>query len=244
MKKLYSCGCSFMSRDLAHTNVTSFLDLYCEERGFEHVNLARSGATNFLIRLQVEEALKQNADYIVFSATTNDRIDIPIPAREKDIRFPVTVRDVEFNGYRSTSELLFGDNDAKIISDSINNWTEDDRGHGNKARKMIPESSITAMKHYVANLHNPAIEQQRDYFILSDAIRRLQSLKKEFLFLRGPMFCNWDWVGNNLWNHYGTMPQPWDVPLGTVEYTVNHSPQAAHDMFVKSMLALTPTWKN
>lgn len=247
MKTLYSCGCSFMSQDLNLKNVKSFLDIYCEQKGFKHVNLARSGSTNFLIRLQVEEAINQNADYIVFSATSNDRIDLPIISRSQDIHWPVTIRDIEYRGYHSSSELLFKDNDAKIISDSINNWTDNNNGHGNNRRKEVNVDTVTAMKHYVANLHHFLLDQQRDYYIISDAIRKLQQLDKEFLFLRGPMFCDWAWVGSKFWGtnwDYVHRPQPWDVPLGTVDYTVNHNPQEAHDMFVASMLELTPGWNN
>ena len=54
MKRLYTLGDSFMSVDDPNDGITSFLELYAQKRGFEHVSLARPGATNFAIRLQID----------------------------------------------------------------------------------------------------------------------------------------------------------------------------------------------
>ena len=240
MKTLYSCGCSFMSIDTKDTGITSFLDLYAEQKGFKHVSLARSGATNFLIRLQIEEAIKQNADYIVISTTTNDRMDIPIIARESDIQWPVQLKDVEYAGYRSASANNIT-TDPKIVCDSINNWTTDNYKwvfHDNFKRTEITQPQIEAKKQYVAMLHNFTLEQTKDYYIISEGLRKLISLGKKFKFMRGPMYCDWDFVGDRLW----TEVQPWDVPLGIDPAPINHSSQAAHNMFLDAFLKQTATW--
>lgn len=241
MKTLYSCGCSFMSIDTKDTGITSFLDMYCEEKGFRHVSLARSGATNFLIRLQIEEAIKQKADYIVVGTTTSDRIDIPIP--DKQINYPVTVHDVDYSGYRSASKNNVNNTEPTVISDSINNWTTDNYTwvfHDNYKRKEITPEIINAMKHYVAYLHNFQLQQMQDYFIISDALRKMMALNKEFVFLRGPMYCDWSFVGNRLW----TKPQPWDVPYGIDPTPVNHSSQQAHNDFARVLAEMTAHWCN
>jgi hypothetical protein len=241
-KKLFSCGCSFMAIDTENHGITSFLDLYANEKGFDHVSLGRSGATNFLIRLQIEEAIRRNADFIVIGTTTSDRMEIPIPGKENDIQWPVTIKDIEYRGYRSTSEHNVDTRNPKIISDSINNWTTDFYDfvpHDNFKRKEITPEVIDAMKHYVAYLHSFQLDQMKDYFIIAEGLRKLVALKKEFVFMGGPMFyCDWAFVGDRLW----TRPQPWDMPYGLHERAINHNPQQAHDDFVKVLLDMTPHW--
>ena len=59
MKRLYSLGDSFMSTDDPDDQIIGFCELYCQRKGFSHVSLARPGATNFAIRLQIEKAIEQ-----------------------------------------------------------------------------------------------------------------------------------------------------------------------------------------
>ena len=112
-----------MSMGLVHRGVTSFLDLYAKEKNFNHVSLGRSGATNFLIRLQIEEAISQDADYVIIGATSSDRIDFPLLDKEDQLGNHVTIHDVEYRGYNSFSENNVSYNDTKMISDSISNFT-------------------------------------------------------------------------------------------------------------------------
>ena len=231
-----------MAIDSEDHGTTSFLDLYCQQKDLHHVSLARSGATNFLIRLQIEEAIRRNADFIVIGTTTSDRMEIPIPGKEDEIQWPIRLGDVEYRGYRSTSEGNVDTRNPKIISDSINNWTTDfyhHVPHYNFKRKEITPEIIEAMKHYVAYLHSFQLDQMKDYFVIAEGLRKLISLGKEFVFLGGPMFyCDWAFVGNRLW----TRPQPWDLPYGLHPSAINHSPQQAHDDFVKVLLDMTPHW--
>ena len=239
MKTLYSCGCSFMSSDLYDLGTKSFLDQYCEARGFKHVNLARSGATNFLIRLQIEEAIQRNADYIIISATGSDRIDF---ATKEAVPVLLKLENVEYQGYNSISEKLIRPNDVCVVSDSINNWTTKEAreiAHSNDKRNIDP-GIITAMTHYVAHLHNFSLEQNKDYYIISDGLRKLIQLQKKFIFMGGPMFyLDWSWIGMK---HLWTDPQPWDLPNGLDHVTINHTPQVAHDKFLQTLHNMTPDW--
>jgi len=65
MKTLYSLGDSYMSTDDPDEGIVSFCELYSRAKNFEHVSLARPGATNFATRLQIDRAIKDRADYVV-----------------------------------------------------------------------------------------------------------------------------------------------------------------------------------
>lgn len=239
MKTVYSCGCSFMS---SNSDDVGFVDLYAEQKGFKHVNLARSGATNFLIRLQIEEAIAQNADYLVIGATSSERIDFPIPSKEHLLKFPVTIHDVDYHGYHSSGEE-YVHGDPKIISDSINNWTTEFYHivpHNNFLRKEVPQESIEAMKHYLAYLHNQHLAQAKDYYIIAEGLRKLLELGKQFVFISGPLaFQDWIFIDRRSWTK---SPQPWDMPYG-LDKSVNHNPLQAHQDFLQNLLSMTEHWK-
>jgi hypothetical protein len=76
MTTVYSLGCSFMSSDTRWPDQPSFLDQYADYRGWQHVSLARPGATNLCIHLQIERAIQDHADYVIIGATSSDRIDV------------------------------------------------------------------------------------------------------------------------------------------------------------------------
>lgn len=239
MKTLYSCGCSFMSTDLENKNIKSFLDQYCELRDFKHVSLARSGATNFLIRLQIEEAIRQDADFIIISATGSDRIDFSLTNMVPCL---LELNNVEYQGYHSISEKNVQPKNVCVISDSINNWTTKEareNTHHNNVRNIDP-GIFEALTHYVAHLHTFSLEQNRDYYIISDGLRKLIALNKQFIFMGGPMYyLDWDWIGAK---HLWTDPQPWDLPNGLDHITVNHTPQVAHDKFLQTLCNITQDW--
>lgn len=234
-----------MSVDTIDIGITSFLELYAAEKKFKHVSLARSGATNFCIRLQIEEAIDRKADFVIVGATSSDRMEIPIPSVQHNITYPVTLKDIEYNGYRSVSYQNINTPDPKIISDSINNWTTDNYTwvpHDNFRRSIIKKDVIDAMKHYVTHLHNFQLEQMRDYFIIAEGLRKLESLNIPFVFLGGPMYyCDWSFVEQSkLW----VAPQPWDMPYGIDTVAIHHNPQQAHNDFLQTILDMTINWNN
>lgn len=236
VKQVYTCGCSFMSLDTTPGPVKSFLDMWATYKGLEHVSLARSGATNFLIRLQIEHAIANKADFVIVGATSSDRIDIPL---RTDIPCPVELEHVDYQGYASVSEQNVKSQDY-VLSDSLSNLRGDLFMHSNHKRP-IDRNTVEAVKYYVANLHNFSLEQTRDRFVISDGLRRLQQLNIPFVFLAGPMnWLDWSWLGASLWRE----PEPWDMPYGLTGDTVNHSPQQAHDDFLVTLLKHTQDWKN
>lgn len=239
IKNLYTCGCSFMSVDCGDDPpVISFLEIYARQKNLQHVSLGRSGATNFLIRLQIEEAIKQHADYIVIGTTSNDRIDLVTG----QTHLPITIQDVDYRGYGSNSQFNIVNESPTIISDSITNWTENlyELGiHGNRTRP-VSEHTIEAIKHYVSRLHDSNLSIMKDYYMIADGLRKLISLGKEFILIPSISMrdCDWSFVGNRLWN--GKLP--WEMPYGFKDNTITHNPQSAHDLFAEILSKITGHW--
>ena len=241
IKRLYTCGCSFMSVDFGGCHeITSFLDLYAKEKNFKHVSLGRAGATNFLIRLQIEEAIQQDADFVVIGTTSSDRIDLPIQAQAKNINLPIDIRDIGYIHYSSDSANNIDNLNPKIISDSIGSFPADLPAKGYEDPVVVP-AVLEAVKQYTTYMHNNAIATMKDYFIIADGIRQLISLNKPFVLIPSTSMVNCDWlfVGNSLWKD----KLPWAMPFGFEPTTINHNPQVAHKYFAKILTEITDDWK-
>jgi len=71
-KTLYICGDSFCSSDPEYGK--NWSDLIAERcLNLEVVNLSSPGASNYLIYLQVKQALEKNCDYLIYHATSSIR---------------------------------------------------------------------------------------------------------------------------------------------------------------------------
>jgi hypothetical protein len=236
MKRLYSLGDSFMSTDDPDDGIISFCELYCQRKGFSHVSLARPGATNFAIRLQIEKAIEQKADYVVVGITCSDRFDIAL-----DSNVLYTLDNVLYHGYRAQSQRHVEQDQVTLISDT---FRDIDNGTFHNAASA---QQIQALKSYIAYLHNPALAVQKDYYIISDGLKKLQSAGIDFLLLPGYIGQHdWSWV-KNVWPK--TKPMPYQMPYGPEgwydppRYTGTHNPAHAHEEFCETMLSITKDWQ-
>ena len=229
IKRLYTCGCSFMSIDIqAHNHDVSFLDLYAQEKKFNHISLARTGATNYVIRLQIDRAIKDQADYVIVGATSSDRMDVI--TTDDDFGIPLTLDNISYHKYNCVSENHVDNRRVLSISNTINNLLE---------REPLSASTKQAIKQYTAELHNYSVQQHKDALIIETGLRALERASIPFIFIPGPLFhMDWSWLGDRLWQG----AQPWDMPDGIGQRTLNHNPQSAHDKFFKILLNLTPKW--
>jgi hypothetical protein len=74
---LYICGDSFCTEDLSHG--TSWVGLLKDALpNINIVNLASPGASNYLISLQVQHALDNKCDYLIYHATSSIRNEFQI----------------------------------------------------------------------------------------------------------------------------------------------------------------------
>ena len=62
--KLAVCGCSWSSRDPNYPD-TEFGYFISKDLDWDYKNYGRSGCDNFGIRLQVDQAIKDNADFVI-----------------------------------------------------------------------------------------------------------------------------------------------------------------------------------
>ena len=236
MKTLYTIGDSFMSLDNPPGKVTSFLELYARAKGFEHRSLARPGATNFVIRLQIDEAIKNRADYVVVGNTCSDRFDFAIDPNFKTGY--IRLDEILYRGYHCVSETdpMFENSVPRLVCDSFANILLEHH------EKILKPSQRQALKTYIADLHNPCIQSQRDYYVISDGLRALDAAGIPFVFLRGWMANrDWSWV-KRVWPADRWEPVPMPLGPNPTEHTVTHNDQVCHDNFFETLMQITEDW--
>jgi hypothetical protein len=66
------------AESFGYRHYISFVDFLVEGKGFDYTNLALRGASNFMIRMQIDQAIKSKADYVIIGSTSPDRVDVPV----------------------------------------------------------------------------------------------------------------------------------------------------------------------
>lgn len=191
--KIAVCGDSWFTDDHNYPG-TSFTEILSIKNNWDMISLARAGASNFAICLQIDKAIEIDCDAVVIATTTVDRIEIPDPldvaglharfAEEENIDWNEGV----YQKSNSIANILYKlHNDSSTKHDFFNsNWTlmSDTIGNfllGERYKDYIDSEVLDSLKHYLTNLYDPAYKRQIDTWILSDACRRLKVANKPFL---------------------------------------------------------------
>ena len=213
-----------MCDDTSRKDHPTFIQQFCKSHGYEYHCIARPGATNFAIRLQIDYAIKKKPDLIIVGATSSDRINIVMDPT--GWRSPVKINHIQYQGYLCSSDSEFDNREAFIVSDTLANVLE--------SRYIeVSEEKRAAVKHYMTDLHDMGLQYNIDGCVIRDGLHKLQASGIPFVFMPGPMFyMGWSWLGDNLWPT--DKKQPWDLPL--TPYNINnHNPPEAHSMFLETL---------
>lgn len=82
MKQVYICGDSFGSTDPEYKNYSWTELLALQMPDTQVINLSKVCASNLQISLQVDRAIEQKADFIIYLATTSTRHDVELHANQ------------------------------------------------------------------------------------------------------------------------------------------------------------------
>jgi hypothetical protein len=204
IKKLAVCGSSWLSGDPALPG-TSFSELLCEKHGWELLNLARNGCTNFGVALQVEHVIKARPDFVILSPSPPLGIDIPIINEGNQYLWDQVYESFDYESWQRLQPVVYDKNkdisnvryeghddlaskndflvDPTLMSDSIHTLAFPE--HGNNAFYNLPQARIDALKSYMMYLHDGGVKRQIDAWIISNACHQLQHNNIPFL-----IYCN------------------------------------------------------
>lgn len=121
MTRLAVCGCSFSAVDPRNPE-SEYGYWVAKHFGWDYVNLARPGASNHIIRLQVDEAIQQGVDWVIINWTNSERIEWNYTDRHYGPR--TGIKHVTYWDADHLTDSVYhprGDHDPVITADSLNN---------------------------------------------------------------------------------------------------------------------------
>lgn len=179
--RMIVCGDSYMTPVIAYPK-THFAEIVAKELNYDLEVYARGGMSNLGICLQLEEAIKQKPDIVLFDITTYDRIEIPLKRNHGGF---YDMQDMIYNEKASVSSYssLTNKNGPNLISDTLYRLLEFDYYD-----KIVPDMKhIThAVKEYFQFLHDPVWKQQIDYWCLYACVHKLNLSEIPYILLFPP----------------------------------------------------------
>jgi hypothetical protein len=181
MKKIVVCGCSFSSPVNGEYTGTHWAEILATKMNAELIVLARQGVSNNVIRLQIDEAVKHNPDWIFINATTPDRIELPVDKDlSKEYKSYVSFEDSAYNPATGLKNFNYPGHDNVMISEtifSIIDWPT----HPYRDRPLSAEIKF-AVKSYAACLYDLNWKTQCDNWIIASGLWDLHDRGIPFLY--------------------------------------------------------------
>ena len=162
--KIICCGDSFFSLDKKYPN-THLSELLANKFGAKLQNYSKYGASNFMIALQLEYAIKQNPNLIIFGFTSVDRIEVPYG---KYLMEPDGILNVKYELTNRYIPDFYMEEKTTIVSNSFSNLEKTE-----------------AIKLYMTELYDSELKRHHDFFIVSSLLRKLDKLGINYMFTRG-----------------------------------------------------------
>lgn len=175
MKKVFICGDSFSSVDPMYPGLSWTERLANLLDAAEFINLSRPCSSNFFIRVQVDQALARQADYIIVHGTSSLRDEI----RFKDIvpNDNFIDRFVDLNNTNNNNQDL-----SCYSFDSINHTT------------LFNSRQLTVLKQIYCDFFDLNLSIKKNQYIIESTLATLVASKVPFKFDQGgfehPMYYN------------------------------------------------------
>ena len=160
------CGCSWMYPDYTpEFQGSHFSEILAKEIGYELIVNSMSGSSNGGICVQIEDAIKQKPDLILFGQTVPDRVEISISDEllsfgnyKRDVTTLVELKDL----------LKYGD-DPIILSDNLHGLLLDEDFEVGSLRhkpKSWRKERYSALKNWFMYNYSPTMKRQIDVWCL------------------------------------------------------------------------------
>ena len=203
MKKLVICGCSYsaVSAYEEYKN-TSFSELLAKKLNWELHNFARQGCSNGGIRIQIDEAIKIKADFVIVTPTSYDRMEIPNFTKKKFsfsefLKFfkkdHGAIRDMllpdnnsSYSSFKSydkdagLNNINYGNNDSNLIVETMHSLAEN-WPHNYRRLFQVPEEVQQALSMYIIHIYDASWKKQCDQWIIRDGLVQLRANQIPFI---------------------------------------------------------------
>lgn len=201
MKKIAVCGDSFSAVSITQPG-THYSELLADRLGWQLLNYARRGCSNGGIRLQIDEAIRQHADFVIIVPTSWDRTEIPATAApytktREDTGWGHPLQDhllnVDIkNGYNPAygiSNINYSkEHPSTMIFETIFSLAEN---QGHEYRNDLDKYTHQAIQGYVNFIYDSNWKRQCDQWIMISGITALHDAGIPFSVEPGMLWDKW-----------------------------------------------------
>ena len=187
--KLVVCGCSWSSRDETVPD-TEFGSLVAKHYNLDYINLATVGASNFVIRNQIDYAInKLNADLVIVNWTTPCRIEWQYNDIEFDPTLSIENFDYTINPHNPLNRKPIVDCDPGFAFNSIttildeNTWDEWITSTMGEQGLPVTQEQFNSFKKYYLYWYDTRVELAKQIHYIKSAIYDFD--KSDTLYLNG-----------------------------------------------------------
>lgn len=160
--KIYICGDSFAYPDPEYG--PNWVDLLQQQISHSIINLSCVGASNLAIGIQVQRAIAEYADYIIYLATSSVRNDVALRYSNKMLTERYT-------------DIVANDKSKDIISYSTSTL--------HNAGKFLSANQLDLLTKYHHEFFDLDLAIQQNQFIIEGILSLLKSSDIPFIFDRG-----------------------------------------------------------
>lgn len=190
--RLAICGDSWMSPSYETGSIgTHFAQLLSKEQNWQLDYYARPGASNGFICLQIEQAIKDKVDLIIFGTTTYNRIEYSLNNTNADPSHQWGGH-LEFNAKNVAppcDKYRGEQHNYEIISDNLMNLLGYKQNFINYEKFFLTntddeelELKYSALKDWFTYLYHPAWKQKIDRWCLEATLHKLKESNIPYIF--------------------------------------------------------------
>lgn len=196
--KIIACGCSFMAIDNRLPG-THFTEILAKSLNADLESYAKFGSTNFTVRLQIEEAIKQRPDLILLGFTNVDRLDLSY----RPYSIENGIKNIEYKS-KFVKPNLPSFYDSELVT--------------TRSEPIVDFEDTVNLKQWLSEIYDDQLKRHSDYFISTGALDKIKKNHIPFVFTRGALHgMNWAEFGKNEVNYKRGCPWHFVAPSGSKE---------------------------
>lgn len=190
-KTLVVCGCSWSSQDPEFPN-DNFGSYLSEKLGYNYINLAKPGCSNFGIRLQIDYAVENySPSLLVISATSPCRTELKIKNSPEydplklwenvDYEIDKHTNDVHPAGPEVNPSLVI-DSISSVFFDDISKDLNQVLSAYPRFRKVFDTETHNSFKRWYLHHYNEEVDWHKQFYVLQSGLLKLEKLGINYIF--------------------------------------------------------------
>lgn len=159
--------------DCAGSGSKHFSEILAKMLNYEIYPLARGASSNSMIRLQVQQLVKDKVDFVIYGSTSAGRLDYPNVNRKRSYVAELGIYNFTYKQHPDLSSLNENFDENSMHSDTISSLLS---GYGDATSEQR-----TAIKEYFNELYDERYKQVQDAFIISSGVQELINNKIPYI---------------------------------------------------------------